>query len=177
MQVHEFERYVKSARDYKFARMFSILLITFTIISCILSFFTMESIYTLYLANSFFVIGFAYLLNEPSSVLLFILFIVLTIGLITTFIIFYKKSKTSRVGLLILLILVSIDTAVLLINCLTYITRYLNLVLHGLTIFQLAKAYKTSKCLDDDFEEGVILTEADITEIYNFLRTQKANDN
>ncbi len=177
MELHEFTKYVKSARNYKFARNYSVLLITFTIIGFILCFFNMESICSLYTSASFFLMSFSYILREQKEIFMFITFLLISLIFITLFTIFYLKSKTNRKYILALLIMVIIDTIFLLINVFGALTRFVNLLIHGLLIYQLFIAFKSSKSLEDDFEEGVSLTEADITEIYNFLRIQKDNNN
>ncbi len=184
MTEHEYQFYLKAVRSYKIGRNFTLLLMAFTLGSLITTFFGFPCIANVFSATVFFITGQiakqsvmevrgdAVLANCGLGLFIFIGIVVLAL-----FFIFFKLSRKKRWAYIGLIVLFSIDLLIVLLLEMSFTSYIFDIILHVISLVLLVKGVINSKTLEDDFDDGVATTEADVTEIYNILKQREKTQN
>lgn len=176
MSEQEYLFYLKAVRSYKIGRNFPVLFFAFTIGSFITSFFGAPCILNIFSCALFLIYGQnlkSLLISEGNTQLVansgLALCIIIAVIIFAIFITFYALSKRKRWAYFLQMILFFIDTVIVFIFELGYTTFFFDFILHLIALFLTVKGYIHSKQVNDDFDDGVATTEADVTEIYNMI--------
>ena len=180
MSDHEYHFYLKAVRSYKIARNFTLLFMAFTIGSLITTFFGFPCIANVFSATVFFITGQIAkdsVIESNGNLMLancgLGLFIFIGIVVLALFFIFFKLSRKKRWAYIGLIVLFSFDLLVVLLLEISFTSYIFDIILHVILLVLLVKGVINSKTLEDDFDDGVATTEADVTEIYNILKQRE----
>lgn len=184
MTEQEYQKYSKAQRNYLSARYEILLIIVMTIVNmfllpttetyyvCSISFATFQIISAILAKKDPSQFGVSAELAEkalPGAI---------TIAIIITavYVLFFFLSKKRRGCLITLLVLVSIDTFFTLLNSALVSSAILDIVVHGVAIFFLAKGVSSGKVLQDHFAKGVAVSAAEIRGYFEESQRQKAEE-
>lgn len=184
MTEQEYQKYSKAQRNYLSARYEILLIIVMTIVNmfllpttetyyvCSISFATFQIISAILAKKDPSQFGVSAELAEkalPGAI---------TIAIIITavYVLFFFLSKKRRGCLITLLVLVSIDTFFTLLNSAFVSSAILDIVVHGVAIFFLAKGVSSGKVLQDHFAKGVAVSAAEIRGYFEESQRQKAEE-
>ncbi len=184
MTEQEYQKYSKAQRNYLSARYEILLIIVMTIVNMFLL-PTTETYYVCSISFATFQIISAILAKKDPSqfgvsaeLAEYALPGAITIAIIITavYVLFFFLSKKRRGCLITLLVLVSIDTFFTIMNSAFVSSAILDIVVHGVAIFFLAKGVSSGKVLQDHFAKGVAVSAAEIRGYFEESQRQKAEE-
>ena len=184
MTEQEYQKYSKAQRNYLSARYEILLIIVMTIVNMFLL-PTTETYYVCSISFATFQIISAILAKKDPSqfgvsaeLAEYALPGAITIAIIITavYVLFFFLSKKRRGCLITLLVLVSIDTFFTIMNSAFVSSAILDIVVHGVAIFFLAKGVSSGKVLQDHFAKGVAVSAAEIRGYFEKSQRQKAEE-
>ena len=166
MTEQEYQKYLKAQRNYSSARIEILLIIILTAVNMIVlpasgTYF----VCSITLATSF--IAAAQLIKQSPSEFdvpaelaegVSATIIVLAIIIVALYLLFFFLSKKKKGFLITLLVLFSIDTFFTLSNVFSDPTFIIDIVIHAVSIYMLAKGVSSAKILQDHFAKGVAVT-------------------
>lgn len=184
MTEQEYQKYSKAQRNYLSARYEILFIIVMTIVNmfllpttetyyvCSISFATFQIISAILAKKDPSQFGVSAELAEkalPGAI---------TIAIIITavYVLFFFLSKKRRGCLITLLVLVSIDTFFTLSNVFSDPTFTIDIVIHAVSIYMLAKGVSSGKVLQDHFAKGVAVSAAEIRGYFEESQRQKAEE-
>ena len=184
MTEQEYQKYSKAQRNYLSARYEILFIIVMTIVNmfllpttetyyvCSISFATFQIISAILAKKDPSQFGVSAELAEkalPGAI---------TIAIIITavYVLFFFLSKKRRGCLITLLVLVSIDTFFTLSNVFSDPTFIIDIVIHAVSIYMLAKGVSSGKVLQDHFAKGVAVSAAEIRGYFEESQRQKADE-
>lgn len=184
MTEQEYQKYSKAQRNYSSARIEILLIIILTAVNMIVlpasgTYF----VCSITLATSF--IASAQLIKQSPSEFdvpaelaegVSATIIVLAIIIVALYLLFFFLSKKKKGFLITLLVLFSIDTFFTLSNVFSDPTFIIDIVIHAVSIYMLAKGVSAGKVLQDHFAKGVAVSAAEIRGYFEESQRQKANE-
>lgn len=184
MTEQEYQKYSKAQRNYSSARIEILLIIILTAVNMIVlpasgTYF----VCSITLATSF--IASAQLIKQSPSEFdvpaelaegVSATIIVLAIIIVALYLLFFFLSKKKKGFLITLLVLFSIDTFFTLSNVFSDPTFIIDIVIHAVSIYMLAKGVSSGKVLQDHFAKGVAVSAAEIRGYFEESQRQKANE-
>lgn len=184
MTEQEYQKYSKAQRNYSSARIEILLIIILTAVNMIVlpasgTYF----VCSITLATSF--IASAQLIKQSPSEFdvpaelaegVSATIIVLAIIIVALYLLFFFLSKKKKGFLITLLVLFSIDTFFTLSNVFSDPTFIIDIVIHAVSIYMLAKGISSAKILQDHFAKGVAVSAAEIRGYFEESQRQKANE-
>lgn len=102
--------------------------------------------------------------------------IVLAIIIVALYLLFFFLSKKKKGFLITLLVLFSIDTFFTLSNVFSDPTFIIDIVIHAVSIYMLAKGVSSAKILQDHFAKGVAVTAKEIRGYFEESQRKKAEE-
>lgn len=184
MTEQEYQKYSKAQRNYLSARYEILFIIVMTIVNMFLL-PTTETYYVCSISFATFQIISAILAKKDPSqfgvsaeLAEYALPGAITIAIIITavYVLFFFLSKKRRGCLITLLVLVSIDTFFTLSNVFSDPTFIIDIVIHAVSIYMLAKGVSSGKVLQDHFAKGVAVSAAEIRGYFEESQRQKAEE-
>lgn len=184
MTEQEYQKYSKAQRNYLSARYEILFIIVMTIVNMFLL-PTTETYYVCSISFATFQIISAILAKKDPSqfgvsaeLAEYALPGAITIAIIITavYVLFFFLSKKRRGCLITLLVLVSIDTFFTLSNVFSDPTFTIDIVIHAVSIYMLAKGVSSGKVLQDHFAKGVAVSAAEIRGYFEESQRQKAEE-
>ena len=184
MTEQEYQKYSKAQRNYLSARYEILFIIVMTIVNKFLL-PTTETYYVCSISFATFQIISAILAKKDPSqfgvsaeLAEYALPGAITIAIIITavYVLFFFLSKKRRGCLITLLVLVSIDTFFTLSNVFSDPTFTIDIVIHAVSIYMLAKGVSSGKVLQDHFAKGVAVSAAEIRGYFEESQRQKAEE-
>lgn len=184
MTEQEYQKYSKAQRNYLSARYEILLIIVMTIVNmfllpttetyyvCSISFATFQIISAILAKKDPSQFGVSAELAEKALPGAIMIAIIVT----AVYVLFFFLSKKRRGCLITLLVLVSIDTFFTLLNSALVSSAILDIVVHGVAIFFLAKGVNSGKVLQDHFAKGVAVSAAEIRGYFEESQRQKAEE-
>ena len=184
MTEQEYQKYSKAQRNYSSARIEILLIIILTAVNMIVlpasgTYF----VCSITLATSF--IASAQLIKQSPSEFdvpaelaegVSATIIVLAIIIVALYLLFFFLSKKKKGFLITLLVLFSIDTFFTLSNVFSDPTFIIDIVIHAVSIYMLAKGISSAKVLQDHFAKGVAVSAAEIRGYFEESQRQKAEE-
>ena len=184
MTEQEYQKYSKAQRNYSSARIEILLIIILTAVNMIVlpasgTYF----VCSITLATSF--IASAQLIKQSPSEFdvpaelaegVSATIIVLAIIIVALYLLFFFLSKKKKGFLITLLVLFSIDTFFTLSNVFSDPTFIIDIVIHAVSIYMLAKGVSSGKVLQDHFAKGVAVSAAEIRGYFEESQRQKAEE-
>lgn len=184
MTEQEYQKYSKAQRNYSSARIEILLIIILTAVNMIVlpasgTYF----VCSITLATSF--IASAQLIKQSPSEFdvpaelaegVSATIIVLAIIIVALYLLFFFLSKKKKGFLITLLVLFSIDTFFTLSNVFSDPTFIIDIVIHAVSIYMLAKGVSSGKVLQDHFAKGVAVSAAEIRGYFEESQRQKTNE-
>lgn len=184
MTEQEYQKYLKAQRNYSSARIEILLIIILTAVNMIVlpasgTYF----VCSITLATSF--IASAQLIKQSPSEFdvpaelaegVSATIIVLAIIIVALYLLFFFLSKKKKGFLITLLVLFSIDTFFTLSNVFSDPTFIIDIVIHAVSIYMLAKGVSSGKVLQDHFAKGVAVSAAEIRGYFEESQRQKAEE-
>lgn len=184
MTEQEYQKYSKAQRNYSSARIETLLIIILTAVNMIVlpasgTYF----VCSITLATSF--IASAQLIKQSPSEFdvpaelaegVSATIIVLAIIIVALYLLFFFLSKKKKGFLITLLVLFSIDTFFTLSNVFSDPTFIIDIVIHAVSIYMLAKGVSSGKVLQDHFAKGVAVSAAEIRGYFEESQRQKAEE-
>lgn len=184
MTEQEYQKYSKAQRNYSSARIEILLIIILTAVNMIVlpasgTYF----VCSITLATSF--IAAAQLIKQSPSEFdvpaelaegVSATIIVLAIIIVALYLLFFFLSKKKKGFLITLLVLFSIDTFFTLSNVFSDPTFIIDIVIHAVSIYMLAKGVSSAKILQDHFAKGVAVTAAEIRGYFEESQRKKAEE-
>ena len=182
MTEQEYQKYSKAQRNYSSARIEILLIIILTAVNMIVlpasgTYF----VCSITLATSF--IAAAQLIKQSPSEFdvpaelaegVSATIIVLAIIIVALYLLFFFLSKKKKGFLITLLVLFSIDTFFTLSNVFSDPTFIIDIVIHAVSIYMLAKGVSSAKILQDHFAKGVAVTAKEIRGYFEESQRKKA---
>ncbi len=184
MTEQEYQKYSKAQRNYLSARYEILLIIVMTIVNmfllpttetyyvCSISFATFQIISAILAKKDPSQFGVSAELAEKALPGAIMIAIIVT----AVYVLFFFLSKKRRGCLITLLVLVSIDTFFTIMNSAFVSSAILDIVVHGVAIFFLAKGVSSGKVLQDHFAKGVAVSAAEIRGYFEESQRQKAEE-
>ena len=184
MTEQEYQKYLKAQRNYLSARYEILLIIVMTIVNM----FLLPTTETYYVCSisfaTFYIISAVLAKKDPSQFGVSAELaekalpgaIAIAIIITAVYVLFFFLSKKRRGCLITLLVLVSIDTFFTLLNSALVSSAILDIVVHGVAIFFLAKGVNSGKVLQDHFAKGVAVSAAEIRGYFEESQRQKAEE-
>lgn len=184
MTEQEYQKYSKAQRNYLSARYEILLIIVMTIVNmfllpttetyyvCSISFATFQIISAILAKKDPSQFGVSAELAEKALPGAIMIAIIVT----AVYVLFFFLSKKRRGCLITLLVLVSIDTFFTLLNSAFVSSAILDIVVHGVAIFFLAKGVSSGKVLQDHFAKGVAVSAAEIRGYFEESQRKKAEE-
>lgn len=184
MTEQEYQKYSKAQRNYLSARYEILLIIVMTIVNmfllpttetyyvCSISFATFQIISAILAKKDPSQFGVSAELAEkalPGAIMIAVM-------ITAVYVLFFFLSKKRRGCLITLLVLVSIDTFFTILNSALVSSAILDIVVHGVAIFFLAKGVSSGKVLQDHFAKGVAVSAAEIRGYFEESQRQKAEE-
>ena len=184
MTEQEYQKYSKAQRNYLSARYEILLIIVMTIVNmfllpttetyyvCSISFATFQIISAILAKKDPSQFGVSAELAEyalPGAIMIAII-------ITAVYVLFFFLSKKRRGCLITLLVLVSVDTFFTIMNSALVSSAILDIVVHGVAIFFLAKGISSAKVLQDHFAKGVAVSAAEIRGYFEESQRQKAEE-
>lgn len=184
MTEQEYQKYSKAQRNYLSARYEILLIIVMTIVNmfllpttetyyvCSISFATFQIISAILAKKDPSQFGVSAELAEKALPGAIMIAIIIT----AVYVLFFFLSKKRRGCLITLLVLVSIDTFFTLLNSALVSSAILDIVIHAVSIYMLAKGVSSAKILQDHFAKGVAVTAKEIRGYFEESQRQKAEE-
>lgn len=184
MTEQEYQKYLKAQRNYLSARYEILLIIVMTIVNM----FLLPTTETYYVCSisfaTFYIISAVLAKKDPSQFGVSAELaekalpgaIAIAIIITAVYVLFFFLSKKRRGCLITLLVLVSIDTFFTLLNSALVSSAILDIVVHGVAIFFLAKGVNSGKVLQDHFAKGVAVSAAEIRGYFEESQRKKAEE-
>ena len=158
MDNQEYLKVSKEIKNYKTARINVIAILAMTLLSFVL-YFSSESrfLFSIYTSIVFVAVGKAY----PSILGVAVAIAVL---ILAVYLVFWILSKKHRWAMIVLLVLFSVDCAVLLIDFNVY--AIIDIAIHAFMMYYFVLGVKAAANLQKHFPQGVQLTQEQLNEAY-----------
>lgn len=173
MDNQEYGKVSKEIRNYKIARMNVLLFIVFTVLNLFMLLIDRYFLFSVYTVLVCFATGFglkeaAIEAGAASPNLYLGIGIAFGLAILAVFFVMWLLSKKRRWAMIVLLVLFSLDSAVVL-GGMIYLgdfTMLIDLAIHGVMLYYLILGVKASGELQKHFPEGVSLTVERLDEAY-----------
>ena len=169
MDNKEYIKVSKEIKNYKIARMNIMVFIIFTIVNMFMLFADRYFLFSIYSSTSFFVAGVVWKEVYGNSFLA--LGFAIGLLILAVFFVFWLLSKKHRWAIIVLLVLFSLDSVLLIVDCISAMKEgafslLLDILFHALMMYYLILGVKSSGELQKHFPQGVNLTAAQLDEAY-----------
>lgn len=169
MDNKEYIKVSKEIKNYKIARTNIMVFIIFTIVNMFMLFADVYFLFSIYSSTSFFVAGVVWKEVYGNSFL--VLGFAIGLLILAVFFVFWLLSKKHRWSMIVLLILFSLDSVLLIVDCISAMKEgafslLVDIVFHALMMYYLVLGVKSSGELQKHFPQGIKLTVAQLDEAY-----------
>ena len=169
MDNKEYIKVSKEIKNYKIARINVMVFILFTVVNMLMLFADRYFLFSIYSSTSFFVAGVVWKELYGNSFL--VLGFAIGLLILAVFFVFWLLSKKHRWSMIVLLILFSLDSVVLIVDCISAMKEgvfslLLDILFHALMMYYLVLGVKSSGELQKHFPQGIKLTVAQLDEAY-----------
>lgn len=169
MDNKEYIKVSKEIKNYKIARTNIMVFIIFTIVNMFMLFADVYFLFSIYSSTSFFVAGVVWKEVYGNSFL--VLGFAIGLLILAVFFVFWLLSKKHRWAIIVLLVLFSLDSVLLIVDCISAMKEgafslLVDIVFHALMMYYLVLGVKSSGELQKHFPQGVNLTTAQLDEAY-----------
>ncbi len=169
MDNKEYIKVSKEIKNYKIARINVMVFILFTVVNMLMLFADRYFLFSIYSSTSFFVAGVVWKELYGNSFL--VLGFAIGLLILAVFFVFWLLSKKHRWSMIVLLILFSLDSVVLIVDCISAMKEgvfslLLDILFHALMMYYLVLGVKSSGELQKHFPQGIKLTVEQLDEAY-----------
>ena len=184
MTEQEYQQYLKAQRNYSSARIEILFIIVLTFINmALVPISGRYFVCSITLATAFVTLAKAIRLYpsefdipEEAVGSMFLAAVVLAILLVVAYLVLFALSKKKKGCLIALLVLYSIDAFVSFSAVFSDPTLIVDIVIHAVSIYMLAKGVSSAKILQEHFAKGVNISAKEIRGYFEESQRQKADE-